>query len=396
MQLFVKLNDHQEVAHNHFNLVLNEQSTLNQLEQEISSIWSIKRDYLDLYFADGRKISGFDLKSHLVQIGLKHLDKVIFKHSNLPNYVEMISYAEEARKAKSDGNVAGIISFVDAALPHLELLTSSNFFVIYPKFGPTLRAFRDDFDQYMNSDHKHIDFALEKYFSMTLGDNVECPTLIVNCQKKWRDKIRGGLIASVSRDGNVLGRYNVKRHIESAVYPYNQNADIREIFVYKLLELIKLGPKVHFVPNVQYLALGLFIVTEEVVGFYHVEQLDMTEDQLLQRKLIKRILELKELHPGNYGVGSDGNLIITDFRVGTSCGNASKYLNVEDRTERQRVARQCFESWQLESMIIKATDLIVHQKELFRKNGIQCKPRRDFELYLSEIRKNINDISSSL
>ncbi|PIC52423.1 hypothetical protein B9Z55_002534 [Caenorhabditis nigoni] len=144
MQLFVKLNDHQEVTHNHFNLVLNE-----QLEQEISSIWSIKRDYLDLYFADGRKISGFDLNSHLVQIGLKHLDKVIFKHSNLPNYVEMISYAEEARKAKSDGNVAGIISFVDAALPHLELLTSSNFFVIYPKFGSTLRAFRDDFDQYM-------------------------------------------------------------------------------------------------------------------------------------------------------------------------------------------------------------------------------------------------------
>ncbi|CAR99761.1 Protein CBG25367 [Caenorhabditis briggsae] len=103
------------------------------------SISIIKKDYLDFYFADGRKIFGFDLKIQIVQIGLRHLEKVIVKHSNFPNYVEMIGYAEEARKAKSDGNVAGIISSVDAALPHLELLKSSDFFVTYPKFESTRR-----------------------------------------------------------------------------------------------------------------------------------------------------------------------------------------------------------------------------------------------------------------
>lgn len=71
----------------------------------------------------------------------------------------------------------------------------------------------------------------------------------------------------MSRNGNALGKYYVKVHIGLAVYPYNQNADLREVFAYKLLELIKLGPKVHFVPNVHYSALGLYIATEE--GNFH-------------------------------------------------------------------------------------------------------------------------------
>lgn len=61
----------------------------------------------------------------------------------------------------------------------------------------------------------------------------------------------------------VVAKYHIKVHIGLAVAPFNQNADLRELFAYKLLEKINVGPKAHFVPNVHYSGLGLYIATED-------------------------------------------------------------------------------------------------------------------------------------
>lgn len=46
-----------------------------------------------------------------------------------------------------------------------------------------------------------------------------------------------------------------------------QNADLRELFVYRLLELIKVGPLVHFIPNTHYSCFGLYIATKDGMFF---------------------------------------------------------------------------------------------------------------------------------
>lgn len=79
-----------------------------------------------------------------------------------------------------------IISSVDAALAYLKSLTAAQFFTTFPKFGPILRAFKNDFAHYLDSDDRHIKFAVEEYFSKFFGDNAEYPNVVVNCKEKQR------------------------------------------------------------------------------------------------------------------------------------------------------------------------------------------------------------------
>lgn len=51
------------------------------------------------------------------------------------------------------------------------------------------------------------------------------------------------------------------------------------------------------------------------MGFRQADEVDMTDEQMTQRELICRVFVLKDLHSANYGVDSNGRLIIIDFKV---------------------------------------------------------------------------------
>ena len=59
-------------------------------------------------------------------------------------------------------------------------------------------------------------------------------------------RLQGDRIFNVTKRGVLIGKYHVKEHMCLGNY---QNADLRELFVYWLLELIQIGPKVYFLPN---------------------------------------------------------------------------------------------------------------------------------------------------
>lgn len=59
-------------------------------------------------------------------------------------------------------------------------------------------------------------------------------------------------------------RYHVKIYSRVSTRTWgNADVDLREIFVYKLLEEINIGPIVHFIPNIHNTKFGLCIATEE-------------------------------------------------------------------------------------------------------------------------------------
>lgn len=59
-------------------------------------------------------------------------------------------------------------------------------------------------------------------------------------------------------------RYHVKTHWRvSSRTSEGAPIDLRELFVYKLLERMKFGPKVYFIPNVHKSRFGLYIATED-------------------------------------------------------------------------------------------------------------------------------------
>lgn len=51
--------------------------------------------------------------------------------------------------------------------------------------------------------------------------------------------------------------------LSSNIPSSHQAVDLRELLMYKLLYLIKVGPKVHYIPNVHSSRFGLYICTEE-------------------------------------------------------------------------------------------------------------------------------------
>lgn len=129
----------------------------------------------------------------------------------MSSWAAMLAYVEQARRAKSVDNIGQIIFFVDAALPHHKFLTSTHFFTTYPNFSLIRIAFKNDFAHYLDSDDKHIKFAMEEYFSKLYSDNAEYPTIVVNCE----DKERGGIQVSVI-DKRVF--YEIKKCVLGRTY----------------------------------------------------------------------------------------------------------------------------------------------------------------------------------
>ncbi|KAI6188275.1 hypothetical protein M3Y98_00337500 [Aphelenchoides besseyi] len=164
-----------------------------------------------------------------------------------------------------------------------------------------------------------------------------------------------------------------------------QKADLRELFLYKLFELIRVGPKVHFIPNVYYSGLALYIGTEQVPGFRRAdaEGVEISEEMWAQRDFLRRVLFVKDLHSKNYGIDRDGKLSIVDFQINNNSDPTAlqKYLDgykgwKGSKELRIRVAKDCINSWKFPDVFDEADAGIAKQKELFQKHSISYLPSR--------------------
>ena len=106
--------------------------------------------------------------------------------------------------------------------------------------------------------------------------------------------------------------------------------NINELFVYKILEKLEWGPKVHFVSN-PFIENDIFLVTndleEEIDGFkmaihckstYNSLNPAQKEDLKIRATafdLLNRILMLSDLNEGNYGLTTNNSIKVIDFRA---------------------------------------------------------------------------------
>lgn len=108
-----------------------------------------------------------------------------------------------------------------------------------------------------------------------------------------------------------------------------QPVNIVELFVYKLLEKLEIGPEVKFVVN-PYVDNDIYIVTKDLGDKFNISSnisndkcVELKDDQemiyqLTKFDLINRILGLSDLNQGNYGVLDNGiqrSIKIVDFRA---------------------------------------------------------------------------------
>lgn len=68
----------------------------------------------------------------------------------------------------------------------------------------------------------------------------------------------------VKKGSHNVGTFHVKRHFcMGSRESIRTQFDLREALVYKLLEIIGLGPEVHFLPNQHQSAFGVYIATKD-------------------------------------------------------------------------------------------------------------------------------------
>lgn len=71
-------------------------------------------------------------------------------------------------------------------------------------------------------------------------------------------------MCSVLKKGQLVKNYHIKSHLGASMRsPYHDKVDLRELFVYKLLMIMKVGPNVHFIKNAHHSMFGLYIATED-------------------------------------------------------------------------------------------------------------------------------------
>lgn len=87
--------------------------------------------------------------------------------------------------------------------------------------------------------------------------------LEMNYWLKTRDNFQGGLECYIYRNKDFVKKFHVKIHTRLANWHRNKGCDLRELFSYKLLETIDVGPKVHFIPNLHHSGFGLYIASED-------------------------------------------------------------------------------------------------------------------------------------
>ncbi|KAE9555627.1 hypothetical protein FO519_001205 [Halicephalobus sp. NKZ332] len=235
MELFFELHDNEGICHNKFQSKFSAQATLDQLQEKIHSNFNIHQERQHLFSVDGKKIKGLS-SSTLLEIGLKNFDKIVVKHSMVANWKVFKTNFELAQKVLQLKQINGIDEPVDQALDQLRPLVRAKFFVAYPTFDDIHQQFKAEFSRYIDQNFKYIELAAYDYFSKFFNDNPECPVVKIICEKKELAGIQGGLICNVTKSGVLIGKYHVKEHIGLANY---QNADLRELFVYRLLELIQ-------------------------------------------------------------------------------------------------------------------------------------------------------------
>ncbi|CAI4220970.1 unnamed protein product, partial [Auanema sp. JU1783] len=335
MQLFISLTDNEEVVHDEFPLVLDEQSLLSELEEQVASILYIKSENLDLFFADGRRIFDFDANSQLAQIGLHHLDKVIAKHSKLSIWTALLNCEEAFGRSHGDELRKSI--HLDAK-GLIDVLVRSLFFVAYPSLGTRRFAIEKKFYTYFNRGVQEIRSSCRSHFTKVYGE--KCNVTFGSRE----DGSRAGCLCLVD-DGATICRFFVKTHHgagDRSSYT-RLDIDIKELFIYTFLEALRMGAEIQFINNESFSKRIIYIASREIPSFQTLKFLELTEPEALQRYSksvvemlsVYSILMLADHHTANMGFNSALNPFILDFII------TGKRLNdVRDIHDGVRMSKQ--------------------------------------------------------
>ncbi|KAG4068394.1 hypothetical protein HA402_007914 [Bradysia odoriphaga] len=365
---------------------LNGEMTVEDLKEKIAKEFKIIAGNQEVYFDNER----IDLRPDVKLSSFGSFDELTLKHVNLPNWDSFMKIKKDAEQGKKQKLIKDAVKL---AIQQLEAFKNNEFFLCYPKLAEMASEFNQKFAHFLDTDIEYLECAVQFYFK----------DLHPNCTISFEQKTKGASIGTIClvNDGKMLlAKYFVKSHYNlhrsSAVH--HAEVDLRELFIYKLLEFIRVGPKVHFVGNTHKSKYGLFIATEAVKDFKEKSNLKLEHkpDFDTQLQLLRHIFNLNDLisNTSNYGADGDGNLMIIDFKVSSHSRGLKTFLN--SNKSKYSDFRRILDGWNISHAVKMADSKIGNEKQLIKEKELSYKSTRDYQLYLQQVEENIQSIVSKI
>uniref|UniRef100_A0A1I7UXC9 Protein kinase domain-containing protein n=1 Tax=Caenorhabditis tropicalis TaxID=1561998 RepID=A0A1I7UXC9_9PELO len=298
--------------HDHKGTVLKQhywEETLEELKDRIHHIWFVVREDQLLFFEDKRELNGLG-STTLTSLGLKDGNKVIVKHVNLEHWEQLLEYSETINDEQKPMNTRR--TFARKAIELSEMIDNTTLFLAY-SFDKQFTEIVDQAMRLLDRLQPAFKHSALKYFAKNQ------PGSSVEFESKKTGKM-AGVIAIVKTEDNET-RYYIKtyhRFEEVGIattgdrFPLN----LIEIFIYRLLNHIGVGPKVNFLHYSGSIDVS-FIMTEEVSGLKllkDIEDQKKKEEEIVEAYLLRLILGITDVSKENIGVDGRNMLSIVDFR----------------------------------------------------------------------------------
>uniref|UniRef100_A0A1I7U2J0 Ubiquitin-like domain-containing protein n=1 Tax=Caenorhabditis tropicalis TaxID=1561998 RepID=A0A1I7U2J0_9PELO len=406
------LQDKKKVSHQKKPYLFNAQDTISDLSKVVKKVFNIDDIYQEL-FHNGEQI--LSLTSTFEQWGIKNDDEIVVLHSHLAWWVKYEQLVESAISGTDR-----IRNAREAVRLHNRLL-EKGFFDVYITFNDFQLKNHNQIASYADGSLLLMKEAAKnhfraKHFKMGAEDDSD-----FICRFEPRPEDLGGtrnntLVFVKLHNEKEETKYNLKcHHFESSSdSTVGQPPDIKELFGYKLLELIQVGPHAEFViPNNLYTT-SMYIATkwnENFIPLSKIKEEELSAEILVQILLLGTILQISDLHPQNCGMwGDTKDVAIVDFQprprilypdiVRAFLNNNSstlwdvKHVDVLDQCDeetRLEIARKSLAKWDMLPKVELAYQQIQIVKNSMKKQEISFRtsPTEELEQYIRAIKHNL-------
>jgi hypothetical protein len=271
---------------------------------------------------------------------------------------------------------------------------------------------------YLDGNAEVIQDAVEKYFfarhcKAGLDENL----FQVSFAPK-KSGIQTGFICDIS-DGGQTTRYFIKTHQYGPTEDHlksMQPPDTKELFIYKLLHHIGIGPEVHFIVPSHGSKMTVYISTKDchLALLSQLTKDTMNTKALVQLDLISRILCLRDCATNSSNCGQvDGKPMIVDFRIEKQSGGYFKsdilnkfyegngefnYVGLMStaigipQEQKSLILRDSLQEWNLVEMI---DEIALEIHPIIQKIVTKVKVDDDIQRYVQDVKETIKVLLGS-
>ncbi|KAI1727791.1 hypothetical protein Ddc_05110 [Ditylenchus destructor] len=216
--------------------------------------------------------------------------------------------------------------------------------------------------------------------------------------EKKTEGIRTGVIFTMT----AITRFYIKTHQdgpESRSSKSTNPPDLKELFIYKVLEFTGIGPEAHFILPSHTSRKTIYIATREIQDLRLLEKLsksgEMTPDMwkaMLTFAWLGIIFRLQDMHQQNCGM-ADGLPKIVDFHPQTSFAKwmqhkeskelfLAEWEKKDSRKGAVEMGKTFLDTWQ----ILESIDKAQIEVESFDSGGVEV--TNDLKTYVGHVKKN--------